>query len=334
MTHQIHATADLSDAELLFEVKAAASRERVATAQLVALLAEVDVRRLYLGEGCSSLFTYCTQVVRLSEHAAYGRIEAARAAVKCPLLLERLAEGSVTLTAVTLLAPHLTPENCVAVLDEARHKTKRDVEHTVARLRPQLPVPTKVRMVSNRPPVPVPIEDRAPVVAPCPHSIRPSVIQPLAPERYKVQFTISRETYDQLRKAQDLLRTSIPNGDPSAIFARALNSLVGELEKTKFAATGRPRPARPLSSASRHIPASVKREVWRRDGGQCAYVGAEGRCRERSFLEYHHVVPYVDGGPATTANIQLRCRAHNLFEAEALGLFVREHPTEYTFRTA
>ena len=51
-----------------------------ATARLVAALGELDARRLYLGEGYSSLFTYCTQVMRLSEHAAYGRIEAARAA--------------------------------------------------------------------------------------------------------------------------------------------------------------------------------------------------------------------------------------------------------------
>jgi hypothetical protein len=41
---------------------------------------ELDTRRLYLGEGCSSLFTYCTQVLHLSEHAAYNRIETARAA--------------------------------------------------------------------------------------------------------------------------------------------------------------------------------------------------------------------------------------------------------------
>ena len=53
-------------------------RERRATAALVASLAELDERRLYLGEGYSSLFTYCTQCLRLSEHAAYSRIEAAR----------------------------------------------------------------------------------------------------------------------------------------------------------------------------------------------------------------------------------------------------------------
>lgn len=60
----------------------------------------------------------------------------------------------------------------------------------------------------------------------------------------------------------------------------------------------------------------MKRDVWTRDGGQCAFVGAAGRCSETGFLEYHHVVPYADGGDAIAANIQLRCRAHNAYEAE------------------
>jgi 5-methylcytosine-specific restriction endonuclease McrA len=72
---------------------------------------------------------------------------------------------------------------------------------------------------------------------------------------------------------------------------------------------------RVMSAGSRHVPSAAKREVWARDGGQCAFVGAAGRCTETGFLEYHHVVPYADGGEATTANIQLRCRAHNAYEA-------------------
>jgi hypothetical protein len=41
-----------------------------------ASLAEMDVRRLCLAQGYSSLFVYCTRALHLSEHAACGRIEA------------------------------------------------------------------------------------------------------------------------------------------------------------------------------------------------------------------------------------------------------------------
>ena len=118
----LSAVGQLSNHELLARVKHLAEREREATAALIAHLAELDERRLYLAEGCSSLFTYCTQVLRLSEHAAYGRIEAARMVRRFPVLLERLEEGSVNLTTVGLLAAHLTHENHRELLDMARHK--------------------------------------------------------------------------------------------------------------------------------------------------------------------------------------------------------------------
>jgi hypothetical protein len=133
-----------------------------------------------------------------------------------------------------------------------------------------------------------------------------------------VQFTLSSAGYQQLRRAQDLLRHTIPNGDAGAILERALGLLVEQLEKKKLAAVQRPRPARgsPTPTRSRHIPAAVTRDVWRRDEGQCAFVGTAGRCPERGFLELHHVIPFADDGPATAANIQLRCRSHNRHEAD------------------
>ena len=121
----------LSDQALLHETVRLAARERTATVELVSALGEIDARRLYLGVGCSSLFVYCTRVLHLSEHAAYGRIEAARAARKFPLIPELLAEGALMLTAVTLLAPHLTSDNAGPVLERARCKTKREVEEIV-----------------------------------------------------------------------------------------------------------------------------------------------------------------------------------------------------------
>src|SRR3989304_940686 len=132
----------LPNHELVARVKHLAAREREATAALIAHLAELDARRLYLAEGCASLFTYCTQVLHLSEHAAYRRIEAARAVRRYPVLLEQLPDGSGALTTVGLLAAHLTPENHRELLDRARHRRKREVEELVAGLRPQPPVPS------------------------------------------------------------------------------------------------------------------------------------------------------------------------------------------------
>ena len=157
------------------------------------------------------------------------------------------------------------------------------------------------------------------------------MLAPLAPGRYKIQFTASEETYDKLQRARALLRHVNPNGDPAAVFDRALDVLIAQLERQKMAATDRPRAQPTGTSHSRHIPASVRREVWHRDGARCAFVGTAGRCDERGFLELHHVVPFADGGRATADNIQLRCRAHNRYEAELhFGSFlVREETVAY-----
>jgi hypothetical protein len=336
MTSTMHAFAQLSDDELLASVKRLAATERRATAALVRSLMELDVRRLYLGEGYSSLFTYCAQALHLAEGAAYNRIEAARAARRFPAVLTALEEGSVTLTAVRLLAPHLTEDNHRDVLASACHKGKREIELLVASLRPlpavgstirKLPEPRRVLLDADCEGAPTVVVAEPAVVAP-PIQTRPPTITALAPERYKVQFTISCETHEKLRRVQALARHTIPSGDLAQIIDRALTLLLQDLERRRCAAVTSPRAARGATGGSRHIPASVKREVWRRDDGCCAYTGRAGRCTERSFLEYHHVQPYAAGGAATAANIELRCRAHNAHEASMFFGLEREHVME------
>jgi hypothetical protein len=214
---------ELSDRDLIAAVHHLASAERGVTVRLVASLAELGARRLYLAEGCSSLFTYCTQVLHLSEHAAYGRIEAARAARRYPVLLERLEAGDMTLTTVGLLAPHLTTDNHQHLIEVGRHKSKREIEHLVATLRPQTCVPSVVRKlphqltdgeqpaVKNRPatppvmpPLPAPTQSAEPAMTP--REAKPAFVKPLAAERYKVQFTVTADTFEKLRRVQNLMR--------------------------------------------------------------------------------------------------------------------------------
>jgi hypothetical protein len=125
------------------------ANERSTTAALLAHLAEIDVRRLYLDEGYSSMFVWCTQVLHLSEHAAYNRIECARASRKFPVILPMLARGDVHLTGIRLLAPHLTRSNYRAVLAEARHLGRAEIAEIVARLNPRPDVPSSVRRVAR-----------------------------------------------------------------------------------------------------------------------------------------------------------------------------------------
>jgi hypothetical protein len=198
-----------------------------------------------------------------------------------------------------VLAPHLTPDNHPHLIDAARRKSKREVEHLVATFPPQPSVPSLPRKlpsatgerrgadVATSPvsqpvtPLPAAVTSLEPVLTP--PKTKPALIQPLAAERFKVQFTVTGTTYEKLRRVQDLMRHTCPNRDVGIVFERALTLLLEYLEKIKLARVSRPQRPRGTTSGSRHIPAAVRRAVWMRDNGQCAFIGTRGRCTERGF---------------------------------------------------
>lgn len=275
----------LADQDLIAAVACLARSEREATATMIGHLAELYARRLHVQAGYSSLFAYCTDVLGLSEGAAYDRMKAAQVACRYPPVLAMLEAGHLNLTTIRLLAPYLTPENQQSLLAEAVGLGKRAVQELLAWRFPQPDVPTRVR--------------------------------PLAPGRFQITFTASAETVELLDLARDLLRHALPDGEPAEVFARALRSLVADLVRSKFAATEHPRSSRGQADDSRNIPAEVKRAVFIRDRGRCTFEGKGGhRCGERGRLEFHHVKPYAAGGLPTVDNIELRCAVHNRYEAD------------------
>jgi hypothetical protein len=305
-----------------------ARTERDATVALVEHLAELATRRLHLKTGFRSLFEYCRIRLGLSEGEAYNRVVASRAVRRFPYILSRLSDGSINLTTVRLLFKHLTSENHRDLVDAAAGQSRREVERLIATRFPLPAVPFSVRKlpaapvpvinsstsdasplspaVTAEPAIALPTQTRAP---------RPAELKPINQDQFSVRFTARASTWDKLQAAQDLLRHAIPDGDVAEIFDRALQLLVEDLARKKVAATTRPRASKGTDPHSRDLPAWLLRAVWVRDCGRCAYVSVAGRrCSARGGLEFHHACPYTEGGKATLENIQLRCRAHNLYE--------------------
>ena len=344
----------LSDDELLRGLADLLRQSRRAESDLVAHIGEVETRRLYAREASPSMFVYCTDVLHLSEAEAYLRITAARAARQHPVLLHMLADGRLHLSGIAKLAPHLTPLNRDLLLSRAVHRSKRQIEELVAELAPRPDVPGMVRKRPSRPTpsnkeaIPSNREDAGVTVLPIPDGVvfspdlsfssvsfassrredavpppvpaPPALLQPLAPGRYRVQFTASAELRDKLERLRALLRSEVPDGDLAAIIEKAVTEKLERLEARRFGRTSSPRknpaPSRPDPS-SRHIPAAVRRAVHRRDGGRCCFMDAYGRrCSERHRLEYHHRHPFALGGGHDPNNICLMCRTQNRYLAE------------------
>src|SRR5205823_5805872 len=161
---------------------------------------------------------------------------------------------------------------------------------------------------TNPAPAPQPAANAAPAfpasALPLPPPPQRPAVTPLAPERYKLQFTIPEKTLEKLDLAKDMLRHAVPSGDLSEVFDRALTVLLEDLAKKKFAATEHPQSSRAPAPGSRHIPAEVKRAVWLRDLGRCTFVGANNRRTARGFLEFDHIVLFAVGGEATVENLR------------------------------
>ncbi len=307
----------ISDDELLHSLSGLVHQSRRVESELVAHIAEVDERRLYAREACSSMFTYCIEVLHMSEAEAYLRIRAARASRKHPELLAMLKDGRIHLTGVAKLSPYLTEANRETVLSRAAHKSKARIEELVAEIAPKPDVAPAIRKL--------PAQLRPDAVGPSPAPpvvpvARPAAIKPLAPARYKVQFTASAELKDKIERLRGLMRGSVPDGDLAAIIEEAVTEKLERLEAKRLGKTKAPRKSveeTDTSPSSRYIPAAVRRAVSERDRNQCTFVDARGkRCSERSQLQFHHNQPYARGGDHSVENIQVMCSTHNQHLAE------------------
>jgi hypothetical protein len=314
--------ARLSTAEVLAGVKHEVRAERAVSGRVIAWLVEVERRRLWAEEGYSSLFAYCVEVLGFSEDETCNRIGAVRAVIEHPEVLDMLEAGTLTMTAARLIHPHVKghPE-AANVFEAAAGKSRREVERLIASLSPQPDVPATIRRlpapqmtVAMQPAAATPEARLMPPGEPKP---APTSVAPLSPDRFRLQLTISGDAVEKLELAQDLLSHALPSRDAAAVLDKALDLLLEQLLRRKFAVTDDPRDGRAMAPGSRHIPSHVKREVFLRDRGCCAFVGRSGRrCAERRFVEFHHREPFAFGGPPTVGNVSLRCRAHNQYEAE------------------
>ena len=322
----------LSDTELLARVPAMVQVERIARADVVEHLMEVERRRLYLDQACSSLYVYCRERLEYSEDAALKRARVARLALRLPRVLHELRSGAIHLTGLFLLERYLNNENAEELLTLARGMSRRELEKVLAVRFPRPDVPSSVEAIERaagdatgdsqpradsgpNPWLTCPETDAGVAGGRSHSSYRRSRLEPLSAERYRVEFTANAVLRAKIEQARALISHALPNGDLALLFERALDELIARELKRRVGA-GKPRRVSTPRPGSRHVPLTVARQVWERDGSQCTFVDSSGRrCQERQFLTFEHRHPFSQGGPATLENLCLLCKAHNAHTA-------------------
>jgi hypothetical protein len=103
----------VTDRALIEGLRRLVRADHTLSARLLVHLGEVDARGLYREFAYASMFAYCVDELHMSEAQAYLRIQAARLGRQFPLIVQLFAKGSLHLTAIKLLGPHLTADNYV-----------------------------------------------------------------------------------------------------------------------------------------------------------------------------------------------------------------------------
>ena len=332
----IRSLSHVADEVLLRDLATLVRKDRATTADLLAHIAEVDARALYGPKGFASMFLYCVGVLKLSPDVAAKRIQAARAARAFPVLLDAVEDGRLNVSAIVLLAPHLTPENAGDLVKLAARHTSADIKSLLAHRALGLTANAEALTfdtaefdqraagaVTERSsqqdlnPIPAPGASHNPAPAMGPLSPPDT---PMAPAlvRFPLHASITQATRDKIAYARALLGHAVPGGDVAEVLDRAFDALIAQVEKQRFGVGARTRPTRRRRAANeRAIPMAVRGEVLRRDGGHCTFVGDTGhRCESSHRLQFDHVLPLARGGLTTATNLRLRCSTHNQLEAE------------------
>ena len=271
-------------------------REHGALVDFLVALSEFDRTESYRRLGFANVFDYLHRELRLSRGAAHYRKVAARLVAKFPEVVEPLRDGRLCLTSVVQLALVMTEQNRAQVLPKFFHCSKQEAKALAVEIKPAAVVPRRTVVTGIAVPVnsvtsPVHLDE---LCLSHPEPAR-TVVEPLTSSLGRIHLTVSRAFVGKLKKARAGQSHVQPGATDEQVLEAALDLLLAQQEKRRAS-----------------VPPRVKREVRRRDAGQCQWkLDSGGICGSEVRAEIDHVVPRGRGGPSTVDNCRVLCDVHN-----------------------
>jgi hypothetical protein len=184
--------AGLSSKEIQDRIVLLVKAERGVLVDLLQHLAEMDRRRLYAEAGCSSVFAYCTEILKMASSSAGRRVLAARLLASCSEIEDYLRDGRLNLSTVCALRKVIEDEG--EIPEWALGASEEEVRWRVAAKYPRTPAP--------------------------------AVIQPISEELTEITITVSREFMELLDDAKSALSHDIPSGDLQAVLIACMRTTI------------------------------------------------------------------------------------------------------------
>jgi hypothetical protein len=303
----------ISNQTLLETTQKLVLEERKLNLDILHNLKEIELRKLHLELGFSSLFEYTVQSLGYSEDAAYRRISAMRLIKSLPQIEEKIASGSLSLTSACKIQSFFrqeekqskaaqvksklsTPDQKLTWIKSLENKSTRDVEKEILKLNPMAIPQEKVRTLS---------EDKT--------EIKIIIDEELKTQLDQLKHLLSHRLISQINPNityQELIKYLVKMGldklDPARKTAKSLGAPKVETQT-------------PLKKKiSRYIPSTIKHEVYLRDKGCCSFrtQKTHQKCNSKHLLQYDHIQPMAFGGETTPNNLRLLCANHHKLVTE------------------
>ena len=324
----------VSDEHLLTCFANAVRSERKITHHVLALIGEIDRRKLYLRKTYTSLFDFLVNDFGYSPGSAMRRIDAARLLCELPETAQKFQEGTLTLSQATQVQrasrelkkiknKNLSTENKRELILQIENSTQKQTEQLIATTL-DLPVVPQQKQTLHR--------DQSVTLT---ITFTHEQMQILQQAQNMISHTVVSEDWAEalthLARRELKRRTSVREINSARSFgatkvaAVAAVKTIGSVEVTPLATSSKGngkaysstsaivKPNNQFTSTNkrRALPAAVRKALLYGDA-VCAYKDANGKiCGSQRFLQIDHIHSWSRGGTSNRENLQVLCGVHN-----------------------
>ena len=295
----------LSHNDLIANFSDLVQKERQITAQVLACIAEIDRRKLYLEKGYSSLFDFLVRDYGYSPGAAMRRVDGARLLRELPDVKDKIERGSLTLSQANQIQRAaremkkaeraLSTEEKQELILQIEHANKKETEKILAE-RLNLPMMPIQKETLHR--------DASVTLT---MTFSAEQIEMLEQVRYMVSHAVNSQNWSELcvylAKKELVRRTKTRSTNSRSTNSKSTNTATPS--NSNVAATVKKRSA---------LPARVRKTLLNTDA-RCQYKNHKGeQCYSSRFLQIDHIQSVSCGGSNDIENLQILCGTHNRYK--------------------
>ncbi len=295
----------LTDSTLVSSAQTLVREERDKLTAFLHHLKEIERRRLFSSFGYKSLFEMTTRHFGYSEDEAYRRISAMKLLKEIPAVEEKISQGKITLSHLSLAQKHFRQEKKI---------------HSQ-----EMPLSQKAKVIEQISQTSVREAEKITLkLSSSPEPLKPDRIRVVSEDRVEIRFSVSSKTQGKIHQLKGYLAHRYPDLTVGELFDLLCDLGLKDLDPSKKRRESLAKTVAPQKSCVKKSKAQSRREVFLKSNNKC------DNCGSGFALEIDHILPKAQGGSDNPENLRLLCRSCN--QRAAIQVFGVERMSPYLNR--